>query len=115
MLALRDFAFEDRWSNKKVARIVSMAKDGYSREQIARSIDDGTKPQTISTMLEYWGVRVPSGPRIVVEMSVANRAAIQKRAEQRGLSLTEYCRRFLVCGATKRDTYDQVVPAEQYY
>ena len=68
-------------------------------------------------MAQYWGL--PSWGRkndgfLPIPATVRMRANLQARADQRGLSLEEYCRRILICASMPSDLYDAIVPEDQF-
>lgn len=110
-------AFEERRTNAWAGFIGFLLGRGYSSEAIAARLDDGTDSGTVRSMAQYWGL--PSWGRkndgfVAIPATVRMRANLQARADQRGLSLEEYCRRILICASMPVDLYDAVVPEDQF-
>ena len=108
-------AFEERRTNAWAAFIGFLLGRGYSTVAIAEALDDGTSDATIRTMARKWDL--PSWGKksdgfLVIPMKERDRARIADRAAQEGLSPEEYCRRMLVCGSVRRDTFRDVVGVE---
>ena len=110
-------SFVETKTNAWAAFIGFLLGRGYSSEAIASRLDDGTDPGTVRRMAQYWGL--PSWGRkndgfLPIPVTVRMRANLQARADQRGLSLEEYCRRILICASMPSDLYDAIVPEDQF-
>lgn len=111
-------SFEEVWTNARAAFIGFLLGRGYSSFAIAEVLGDGTDPATVRLMANKWDLRVSKGKsaevHIVIPMKQRDRAHLYARAQQRGISLEEYCRRLLVCGSMPRDRYDDLVAPDQF-
>jgi hypothetical protein len=109
--------FEERRTNAWSAFIGFLLGRGLSSEAIAARLDDGTTSDTVRRMARLW--ELPAWGRkndgfFVIPATVKMRANLQARADQRALSLEEYCRRILICASTPTDLYDAIVPDDQF-
>ena len=105
-------AYEEKRTNAWAAFIGFLLGRGYSSPAIEEILADGTSHATVRDMAKKWGL--PSHGRssdcfVVIPMKQRDRATMAARAQQEGLSMEEYARRFLVAGTKERATYAQVV------
>lgn len=109
-------AFEERRTNAWAAFIGFLLGRGYSSVAVAESLADGTDDATVRLMAKKWGLRAgrDNKANLSIPLTVLQRAHIAARAGQNGLSVEEYCRRMLVCGAMPKDRYSEIVPEEQF-
>lgn len=113
----RNVSFVERWTNTKAFLIGFLTGRGYSSEQIADQLGDGTSSATIRTMWAKWqvkGVRQTDEVAVMVPMTAMARAHLYARAAQNNLSIEEYSRRLLICASMPRDLYSAIVPEDQF-
>jgi hypothetical protein len=105
--------FVEQWTNAKAALIGFLTGRGYSSGAIAEILDDGTMPETVRLMHKKWELHSAgfSGDQvsITVCLTTQQRSRIEARAAQEGLSLEEWCKRFLVAGARELATFKTIV------
>jgi hypothetical protein len=84
---------------------------GWSSEAIADRLADGTSSATIRSMWASWEI---SGAEtaLTIPLSVRERANIQARAAQHGISAEEYCHRIVVGASMPRDRYQDIVGSD---
>ena len=103
---------EPKWSNAKAATVAHMIGQGFNSTAIVKHLDDGTKPSTIRQMARYWGLSLPAGRGSAIALTVhidsQTRHKLEKQADLRGITPSEFVRRVSVC-AIKDDMYDAVV------
>lgn len=90
---------------------------GYSSAAVAEELGDAVSDATVRHMARKWNVPLwgkRSDCLFVIRFSERERAAVYARAQQEGLSVEEYCRRFIVAGTVERATYAKVVRQGQF-
>lgn len=106
-------AFQEVLTNELCAHIGQMTERGYSPGFIADWLNNGVTSQTIDKMQRTWGLKKACGKGtqhdIKVSFTERQRANIEARAKQRGLSVAEYCRRIMVKASMPVDLYDDIV------
>lgn len=85
--------FQDTWPNKKVARVASMAVQGYTAKSIAARLADGTTVNQITGMISDWGLQ-QMGSRhsyaaVPVELTGMHRTKLADEAQSRGMEMPE--------------------------
>ena len=109
--------FPERWDNDMALEIGIAIGQGISPRVICEQRADGTTEESIRSRLQKIGFRAMdenSEVAVRVDLTVHQRALIQQRAAQRGMSMGEYIRRISVCASRQKSTYDQIVAEEQF-
>ena len=110
-------SFVEKWTNARAAMLGFLIGRGYSSVAVAEAIGDGVSDATVRHMAKKWGLPLwgkRSDCFLVIPIKERERATIHARAQQEGLSVEEYCRRFIVAGTVERSTYGKVVRQDQF-
>lgn len=99
----------ERWTNAKAAWVGFCLGRGWNLMEISRELNDGTSPQTITSVLRWWKLpekRIKGG-FFMVKLSSRRRALAIKQAEALGITPEEYLRR--ICdSAVAAGLYDAI-------
>jgi hypothetical protein len=87
--------FPDQWPNQKVARVVSLALKGATAGNIAKDLNDGTRPGTIRKMLKHWGIGERHTVPVPIELHSSYRQKLFAKAREMNTDGDELARRLI--------------------
>lgn len=90
--------FEEKWSNKKAARVAFLAGKGLTATAIARELADGTTIHAINGMLDYWGIRQEEDRSVLpvnIDLPAWDRTRLHAQAQKRGMGMGELAGRII--------------------
>lgn len=95
----------ERWTNAKAAYVAYLTGKGVPSSEIAKTLNDGVRPETIRAMWRRWRLPMPpAGARHAATVSVNlyadERGLLARRARTLGIAPEEYLRRVAICAVT---------------